>query len=43
MPFSISRSKAYLRYCWICFKGGSHAYNCWLPHLYNSMLVFFKK
>ena len=30
-------------YAWICFKGGSHAYNCWLPHLYNSMLVFFKK
>ena len=29
-------------YAWICFKGGSHAYNCWLPHLYNSMLVFFK-
>ena len=30
-------------YAWICFKGGSHAYNCWLPHLYNSMLVFFTK
>jgi len=24
------------------FKGGTHAYNCWLPHLYNCMRVFFK-
>ena len=30
-------------YAWICFKGGSHAYNCWLPDLYNSLLVFFTK
>ena len=29
-------------WCWICFKGGSHAYNCWIVDLYNSMLVFFK-
>lgn len=28
--------------CWICFKGGSHAYNCWIVDLYNCMLVFFK-
>lgn len=28
--------------CWICFKGGAHAYNCWLVDLYNCMLVFFK-
>ena len=29
-------------WCWVCFKGGSHAYNCWIVDLYNSMLVFFK-
>ena len=29
-------------YCWIEFKGGTHAYNCWLPHLYNCLRVFFK-
>jgi len=29
-------------WCWICFKGGSHAYNCWIVDLYNCMLVFFK-
>lgn len=28
--------------CWVCFKGGSHAYNCWIVDLYNCMLVFFK-
>lgn len=28
--------------CWVEFKGGSHAYNCWLPHLYNCMRIFFK-
>ncbi len=27
----------------IVFPGGSHAYNCWLIDLYNSMLVFFKQ
>lgn len=27
---------------WIVFKGGAHAYNCWLIDLYNSLLVFFK-
>ena len=30
-------------YAWISFKGGAHAYNCWLPDLYNSLLVFFTK
>lgn len=29
--------------CWVEFKGGSHAYNCWLPHLYNCLKIFFKK
>ena len=29
-------------WCWVCFKGGSHAYNCWIVDLYNCMLVFFK-
>lgn len=29
-------------FCWIDFKGGSHAYNCWIVDLYNCMLVFFK-
>ena len=28
--------------CWIDFKGGTHAYNCWLPDLYNCLRVFFK-
>ncbi len=27
--------------CWVEFKGGTHAYNCWLPHLYNCLRVFF--
>ncbi|MBQ9308772.1 MAG: hypothetical protein IJ229_12685 [Clostridia bacterium] len=30
-------------YAWVAFKGASHAYNAWLPHLYNSLLVFFTK
>lgn len=30
-------------FAWVNFKGGAHAYNCWLPDLYNSMLVFFTK
>ena len=30
-------------YAWVNFKGGAHAYNCWLPDLYNSLLVFFTK
>ena len=29
-------------YAWIEFKGGSHAYNCWIVDLYDSLLVFFK-
>ena len=29
-------------YAYVEFKGGTHAYNCWLPHLYNCLLVFFK-
>ena len=29
-------------YCWVEFKGGTHAYNCWLPHLYNCLKVFYK-
>ena len=28
--------------CWVEFKGGSHAFNCWLPHLYNCLTIFFK-
>ena len=24
------------------FNGGTHAYNCWLPHMYNCLRVFFK-
>lgn len=28
-------------YCWVIFKGGTHAYNCWLPHTYNALRVFF--
>ena len=31
-----------VNYAWIDFKGGSHAYNCWIVDLYNSLLVFFK-
>lgn len=31
-----------VNYCWVEFKGGTHAYNCWLPHLYNCLRVFFK-
>ncbi len=31
-----------VNYCWIEFKGGTHAYNCWLPDLYNCMKVFFR-
>ena len=27
--------------CWVEFKGGTHAYNCWLPHLYNCLRLFF--
>lgn len=30
-------------YAWISFTGGSHAFNCWLPHFYNSLLVFFQQ
>ena len=30
-------------FAWISFKGGAHAYNAWLPDLYNSLLVFFTK
>lgn len=30
-------------YAWISFRGGAHAYNAWLPDLYNSLLVFFTK
>ena len=30
-------------FAWVNFKGGAHAYNCWLPDLYNSLLVFFTK
>jgi len=29
--------------CLIVFKGGSHAYNCWIMDLYNSLLMFFTK
>lgn len=29
--------------CWVEFKGGTHAFNCWLPHLYNCLTIFFKK
>ena len=27
----------------ISFKNGAHALTCWLPDLYNSLLVFFTK
>ena len=30
-------------YAYVEFKGGTHAYNCWLPHMYNCLKVFFKK
>ena len=29
-------------YAWILIPGGSHAYNCWVMGLYNSLLVFYK-
>lgn len=29
-------------FCWLVVKGGSHAYNCWIQGLYDSLLVFFK-
>lgn len=29
-------------FCWVLFKGGTHAYNCWLPHTYNALRVFFQ-
>lgn len=29
--------------CFVDFDGGTHSYNCWVVHLYNSLLVFFKK
>lgn len=29
-------------YAWICIPGGSHAYNCWIIGLYDSLLVFFQ-
>ena len=29
-------------YAYVEFKGGTHAYNCWLPHMYNCLRVFFK-
>ena len=32
-----------VNFCWIDFKGGAHAYGCWLPDLYNCMRVFFKQ
>ena len=32
-----------VNYVWHCFKGGTHSYNCWLPELYNALLVFFTK
>ena len=28
---------------WISFKNGAHAMTCWLPDLYNSLLVFFTR
>ncbi len=30
-------------YAYVEFKGGTHAYNCWLPHMYNCLRVFFKQ
>ena len=29
-------------FAYIEIPGGSHAYNCWIIGLYNSMLVFYK-
>lgn len=29
-------------YAWIVIPGGSHAYNCWVMGLYNSLLVFYR-
>ena len=29
-------------FCWVIFKGGTHAYNCWLPHTYNCLKIFFQ-
>ena len=31
-----------VNYAYIEFKGGTHSYNCWLPHMYNCLKVFFK-
>ena len=31
-----------VNYAYIEVPGGSHAYNCWIEGLYNSLLVFFK-
>ena len=31
-----------VNYAYVEFKGGTHAYNCWLPHMYNCLKVFFK-
>lgn len=39
MPETFRNGK---NFAWIDFKGGSHAYNCWLVDLYNCMLVFFR-
>lgn len=30
-------------FVWVNLRGGAHAYNSWLPDLYNSLLVFFTK
>ena len=30
-------------YAYVEFKGGTHAYNCWLPHMYNCLRVFFQQ
>lgn len=32
-----------VNYAYVEFKGGTHAYNCWLPHMYNCLRVFFKQ
>ena len=32
-----------VNYAYVEFKGGTHAYNCWLPHMYNCLKVFFKQ
>ena len=31
-----------VNYCWVEFKGGTDAYNCWRHHLYNCLKVFYK-